>query len=198
MQNNKLVQSHEDVWKSQEEEQMNISTEEICARARRHERGNVLGYWTLACLAPLAVAWIVHDLYGLLRLHKPLLIATESWLLLTFCYVAWGFLRNIPRRIRTAESCSQFLKREFEGKRRAFLSVRRWILLLLPAVLAAWWGGGPALTAEEMGVKAAWLLRAHQPVTLIETVLVLAFIWFAMGNAARKVEQEIEKLADLE
>jgi hypothetical protein len=71
-------------------------------------------------------------------------------------------------------------------------------LLLLPAVLAAWWGGGPALTAEEMGVKAAWLLRAHQPVTLIVTVLVLAFIWFAMGNAARKVEQEIEKLADLE
>jgi hypothetical protein len=195
MQNNKPEQSYEDLWKSQKEEQMNTSTDEICARARRYEREGVLGYWTLACLAPLAVAWIVRDLYGLLRLHKPLLLATESWLLLTFCYVFWGFLRNSPRRIRTAESCSEFLKREFEGKRRFFLSVRRWILLLLPAVLAAWWGGGPALTAKEMGIKAAWLLRVHQPVTLIVTILVLAFVWFAMGNAARKAEQEIEKLA---
>jgi hypothetical protein len=194
VQNNKPVQSHEDLWKSQEEEQMNVSTEEIRARARRYERGNVLERWILACLAPLAVAWIVRDLYGLLRLHKLLLMATESWLLITFCYVVWGFLRNGPRRIRTAESCSQFLKREFEGKRRFFLSVRRWILLLVPAVLAAWWGGGPALTAKEMGIKAAWLLRVHQPVTLIVTILVLAFIWFAMGNAARRAEQEIEKL----
>jgi hypothetical protein len=194
MQNDKPEQSCEYLWKSQKEEQMNISTEEIRARARRYERGNVLEHWILACLAPLAVAWIVRDLYGLLRLHKLLLMATESWLLVTFCYVVWGFLRNSPRRIRTAESCSQFLKREFEGKRRFFLSLRRWILLLVPAVLAAWWGGGPALTAKEMGIKAAWLLRVHQPVTLIVTILVLVFIWFAMGNETRKAEQEIEKL----
>jgi hypothetical protein len=65
MQNNKPEQSYEDLWKSQKEEQMNASTDEICARARRCERENVLAYWILACLAPLAVAWIVHDLYGL-------------------------------------------------------------------------------------------------------------------------------------
>jgi hypothetical protein len=194
MQNNEPEQSYEDLWTSQEEEQMNLSTEEIRARALRYERGNVLERWILACLAPLAVVWIVHDLYGLLRLHRPLLMATESWLLVTFCYVVWEFLRNGPRRMRTAESCSQFLKREFEGKRRFFLSIRRWILLLVPAVLAAWWGGGPTLTAEEMGVKAGWLLRVHQPLTLILTIMVLAFIWSALGNAARKAEQEIEKL----
>jgi uncharacterized RDD family membrane protein YckC len=195
MQNNKPEQSYEDLWKSQREEQMNTSTDEICARARRCERGNVLGHWILACLAPLAVAWIVHDLYGLLRLHRPLLIATVTWLLVTFCYVVWGFVRNGPRRMGAAEPSTQFLKREFEGRRRFALSVRRWILLLVPAVLAAWWGGGPALTASEMGIKAAWLLRAHQPVTLIVTILVLVFVWFAMGNAARKAEQEIEKLS---
>jgi hypothetical protein len=194
MQNNKPEQSYEDLWKSQKEEQMNTSIDEICARARRYERGNVLEHWILACLAPLAAAWVAHDLYGLLRLHRPLLIATESWLLVTFCYVVWGFLRDSPRRIRTAESCSQFLKREFEGKRRSALSMRRWILLLVPAVLAAWWGGGPALTAKEMGIKAVWLLRVHQPAILIVTILVLAFVWFAMGNVARKAEQEIEKL----
>jgi hypothetical protein len=194
MQNNKPEQSYEGLWKSQNEGQMDTSTDAICARARRYERESVLAHWTLACLAPPAVAWIVHDLYGLLRLHRPLLIATEAWLLVTFCYVVWGFLRNSPRQIRTAESCSQFLKREFEGKRRSALSVRRWIVLLVPAVLAAWWGGGPALTAKEMGIKAGWLLRIHQPITLIVTILVLVFLWITLRNAARKAEREIEKL----
>jgi hypothetical protein len=194
MEKDKQDQFHEGLWKSQEEEQMHITTEEVRARARRYERENVLAHWILVVLTPLAVTWIAHDLYGLLRLHKPLLIATETWLLVTFCYVVWGFLRNGPRRTGKAEPGAQFLKREFEGRRQFFLSARRWILLLVPAVLAAWWGGGPALTAKEMGIKAAWLLRVHQPVTLIVTILVLGFLWFALGNAARKADREIEKL----
>jgi hypothetical protein len=43
---------HEDLWKSQEEEPMQITAEEVCVLARKYERQNVVVYWgawTLAC-----------------------------------------------------------------------------------------------------------------------------------------------------
>lgn len=196
MQKDKQDQFHEDLWKSQEEEQMQITTAEVRARALRYERENVRGYWILLALTPMLVAWIVYDVYDMIHLHKPLLVATTTWLLVTLCYMVWRPLRSGPRRMRPAEPCTQFLRREFEGRRQWALTIRRGILLLVPAVLAAWWGGGPTLRAKGTGIKATWLLRVHQPVALIVTILVLAFVWFAMGNLARKAEQEIEKLAD--
>jgi hypothetical protein len=194
MQKDKPEQIHEELWKSQEEEPMNITTEQLCVRARRYERENVWAHRGMLGFTPLCVAAYGYELYNLSRFHKPLLIATVSWLFLTFFYIAWRLLRNGPRRMVPAEPCAQFLKHEFEGKRQAALGVRVWILLLLPAVLAAWWGGGPALRAQEMGIKSAWLLKLHAPVPLIVTVSVLALIWFAMGGEARRVQREIEKL----
>jgi hypothetical protein len=194
MQKDKPEKFHEELWKSQEEEPMNVTTEQLCARARRYERGNVWAHRVMLGVSPLLAAFILYDLYGMFRLGKTLLITTETWLLLTFCYVIWGFLRRGPRRMVPAEPCAQFLKREFEGKRQAALGVRAWILLLLPAVIAAWWGGGPALRAQQMGIKSAWLLKLHAPVPLIVTVSVIALIWFVMGGEARRAQREIERL----
>jgi hypothetical protein len=109
---------------------------------------------------PLVAAWYVYSLYALIHLHKPVLIATTTWLFVTFCYVVWRLLRNGPRRIVSAEPCAQFLEREFEGKLQFALETRRWILLLVPAVLAAWWGGGPTLGAKRLGIESPWLLAA--------------------------------------
>ena len=96
------------------------------------------------------------------------------------------------------EPCAQFLKREFEGKRESWRAARIWILWLHPAVFAAWWGGGPALRAQQMGNKIPWLAKLHAPVPLIVTVSVLAFVWLACGGQARKVQREIEKLGGKE
>jgi uncharacterized RDD family membrane protein YckC len=96
--------------------------------------------------------------------------------------------------MRLAEPCLQFLKREFEGKRQMTRAIRLLILLLVPSVMVAWWGGGPALSAREMGIKSPYLLRLHEPVSLIVTMMVLVLIWFVLGNEARKLEREIEKL----
>jgi len=178
----------------QEDEPMKIATEQLCIRARRYERENVWARRGMLGLSPLLVAFILYELYGLIHLGKPLLITTLTWLLATFCYFIWRFLRNGPRRMIPAEPCAQFLKREFKGKRQSALAIRVWILLLVPAVLAAWWGGGPALRAKELGIKSAWLLKLHGPVTLLLTISVLALIWFAMGSEARRAEKEIEKL----
>src|SRR5713101_4758037 len=132
MQKDKPEQIHEELWKSQEDEPMNITTEQLCVRARRYERENVWAHRGMLGLSPLLVAFILYELYGLLRSGKTLLITTETWLLVTFLYIVWRFLRNGPRRMVPAEPCAQFLKREFEGKRQSVLAARIWILLLLP------------------------------------------------------------------
>ncbi len=140
MQEDKLQQFHEHLWKSEEEESMELSPEKLCARAHKYERANVASYWMLLALTPFLAAVVIYELARLYAAQKYLLVATECWLLATLCYVAWRLLRGGPRRIGKAEPCVQFLKREFEGKRQFARVIRLWILLLVPAVLAAWWG----------------------------------------------------------
>jgi len=87
-----------------------------------------------------------------------------------------------------------FLRREFEAKRQGLLWARRCWLLLIPAMLASWWGGGP-LRGKALGIRPSWwpsLLNQHEP--LIVTSLVVAFVWFTLWKEARKVERETDKL----
>ena len=60
-----LEKSHEELWKSQEDDSMQISTDEVCAIARRWERKNVPVYWVLL---GLTVVFVAADLRGLIRL----------------------------------------------------------------------------------------------------------------------------------
>ena len=87
MQKGKPEQIHEELWKSQEDEPMNMTTEQLCVRARRYERVNVWGGRFMLVFSPLLAAFILFELYGLFRLGKTLLITTESWLLVTFLYI---------------------------------------------------------------------------------------------------------------
>jgi lysylphosphatidylglycerol synthetase-like protein (DUF2156 family) len=194
MQKGKPEQIHEGLWKSQEDEPMNMTTEQLCVRARRYERKGVWERRLMLGLAPPLTAFVLYELYGLFRLGKFLLVTTETWLLVTSLFMVWGFLRNGPRRTVPAEPCAQFLKREFELKSQFARAARIWILSLLPAVFAAWWAGGPALRAQQMGNKIPWLAKLHAPVPLIVTVSVLALVWLACGSEARRAQREIEKL----
>lgn len=139
---------------------------------------------------------IGYELIHLYLSQKYLLLATSSWLLVTFCYIAWRFLQSGPRRIGKTEPCVKFLKREFEGKRQFARLTREWMLLLIPAVLGAWWGGGPALRAKEMGIRWVWLLQPRKPMQLLVILSVLVLVWLAMGNVVRKATREIERLGE--
>ena len=77
-------QSHEELWKSQDQHSMRISTDEVCVMARRWERKNVRLYWVLLGLTALAVAAYLR---GLIR-----------------------FLMNSPRRgsLRGTYGCSRY------------------------------------------------------------------------------------------
>jgi hypothetical protein len=83
-----------------------------------------------------------------------------------------------------------------EGQRNALLQVRRFVSLLIPAIAASWWGGGPAVKARALGiVPSSPLFRfSGGPGPFLIVGLALAFVWFAFGDAAEKAKREIENL----
>jgi hypothetical protein len=188
-------QSHEELWKSQEEGSMQISTDEVCAIARRYERKNVRFYWVLLGFTALFVAAYLSNLIKLLiNSPAPWLMAGTAWMLALCCYVAWT-LRRGPLKIAPSEPCVEFLRRGYEVQRRAVRGVRRGVLLMVPAILAVWWGGGPVLAAKNLGVQSARALQLLAgPTPLLVIAVVLTFIWFAFWREGRKVDREIEKL----
>jgi hypothetical protein len=195
MHDNDREQSHEELWKSQEEESMRISTEEVCAMARRWERKNVPVYWVLLGLTALSVAAYLRGLIKLLmNSPAPWLIAGNVWMLALFCYVGWT-LRRGPLKMAPAGPCLEFLRRGYEVQRWALLGVRRGVVLFAPAILGVWWGGGPVLAAKNLGVQSARVLRPLAgPTPLLVMAVVLSFIWFAFWKEGQKVDREIEKL----
>jgi hypothetical protein len=170
---------HEDLWKSQEEEPMSITAEEACALAHKHERQSVVVYWGAWAVALLLIGGFVRDL---VNLRNPWIVAGLVWTLATFLYMAGELLRKGVNRMATEEPCVVFLRRELQGKRRGLVRIQQGILLLVPGILAVWWGGGslPRLAAG--------------PAPFIMALIMLAFCWFSFWTQTRKVDREIERL----
>lgn len=186
------MQKNEALWKSQEEDPMQITMEEVCARARMQETRSARAFRAILCLAALFAVAFIHNL---LRFRQPWLITGTAWALVAICYIAWRLLRNGPARRRPAEPCMDFLRRELEAKRQGALGIRWLVVLLSPAILASWWGGGPALRAKTLGVQSAWVLQLlNGPALLIVMALAMAFVWFAFSRQARKIKREMERL----
>jgi hypothetical protein len=193
MQRDKAEQIHQQLWKvQQEEEKMPIITEEVCVRARRRERFSVTVYWIVMSFTALFAIGFVRNL---LLLRDLWLTTGTAWALAALCFISWRLVRAGPARMYPAEPCVQFLLRELEGKRQGFLWIRWLVVLLFPAVLLLWWGGGPVLRAKALGVQSPSVLQLLKgPVLPVIMGLLLVFIWFAFSRQARKVGQEIEKL----
>lgn len=184
--------AHEALWKSQEDEPVQITTEEVCARARRYDRNNVRSYWVLFGVTALFVAAFT---LNLVRFRRPWLIAGTAWVLATCCYVGWRLVRGGPVRMAPAEACVLFLRRSFEAQRQRLVWVRRGVISLAPGILALWWGGGPAFGLKAWGIQSSRLLRlVRGPLPLIVLALMLAFVWFAFWWEGKKIDREIEKL----
>ncbi len=86
MQRNDREQSHQDLWKSQDDGPMQMTTDEVRAKARRYERENVLVFWAMLGLIPLFLALFIYDV---MRLREPLLVHVGRGLAVaTFCCIA--------------------------------------------------------------------------------------------------------------
>ncbi len=182
----------EQLWKSQEDDVEEITADEVRTRALQYERHSLWAYRVLLAITPPLLAAF---LYNIARLHEPKLILGQAWALMLLCFLVWRLVRNGPNRLRRAEPCVQYLRRELASKRQAFQWLRWAAVLLLPAIVASWLGGGLILRVRTMGISSPLLVRVLSGnAPYICVALALAFVWFAFTHELRKVEGEIEKL----
>jgi hypothetical protein len=188
----------ESVWKSiheKDEASMDITMtpDQLCARARSRETGNV---WAHRISAVLLIVFAGVFAYNAIVIMQPWVRMGQLWMIGVLCFYFLRLVRHSPRRMRANESCARFLEREFEGRRNTLLEARRAIFLLIPAILASWWGGGPALRLKALGVNpdSRHFQFASGPGPFIIIGLVLIFVWFSLGHSAKKASRQIEEL----
>ena len=189
------------VWQSilgKEEERMDIpfTPDQLFAMARSREREDLWGrrLWLLLLIG-LAAAFA----YNTISVHQQWTRLSQGWMLAWTGLLLWKSRRG-PSRMRATESCASFLRRQFEAKRGGFLAVRSYLFLMIPGLVASWWGGGGAAIRmsrlQAMGVdRSSWLYAfATGPWPFIVTGFLLVLVWLAFGLAAQKATRELEEL----
>ena len=176
MQSDEPEPSPEQLWKSQEEEKMTLTLEQVRDRARRRARNDTRVYWGLVIIAPFVVAAYIHNL---MRFHNPWLIAGSAWALAVFGYFVWVSVRQGPPRQTQTEPCLLFARRLLEGRRLWARRMRVVVWLCVPAILSIWWGRRPAVN----------------PAPFLLLVVMLALLWLGMTLEVRRCGREIEKLS---
>ena len=171
------------------------ATAGICALARRRERENVwLRSIGLFALAGFVIAF-AHNTW---TVDQPWVRLGQGWMLIVMAVYLWDLIRKRTGRRASNETCASFLLRSLKMKRDGFLTVRRVVLLTIPAMIMSWWGGGPALKARAMGLDPSSpysrYLTGVWP--MIATCLLLLAVWFAFRGAAKKASAEFEALRD--
>ncbi|HLJ51381.1 MAG TPA: hypothetical protein VKU01_35485 [Bryobacteraceae bacterium] len=155
---------------------MEFTNSEVRAGVRKYEREGLILYWAVWALIPVFLGVFI---LNAVRIREPFLLTASGLSVLTFCCMAWPLLRTGPRRTSPTEPGVDYLRRVFEGKIQGMRWIRQCMLLLIPAVAAAWWGRGAA--------------RAN-PVPFIVLSVFVAFCWFAFWHEGRRFERELQKL----
>ena len=191
----------ESVWKSiddKEGDRMEITwtPDRLRWLARSRERENLWGrrIW-LALLIALTAAFA----YNVFSVNGLWVRLSQAWMLAWTGLLFWKS-RHGPGRMSVAESCADFLRRSFEGKRAGFLAIRRYLFLLIPPLLTGWWtNAGAAIRVarlKALGVNPSSRLYdyATGPWLFIILVMSLVLAWFAFGLAVKKATRELEEL----
>ena len=186
----------ESAWKSldeREEPMKQMTTEELCAKARWYDQQNVWAHWAVLAVILFLLGSFSYNVF---HITDPWIRLGQAWILGAICLVGFTMLQRGPRRIAANEPCASFLEREFEGKRDGMLNLRRALFLLIPGIAASWWGGGPAVRAKALGIDpSSWPFQfAKGPWPFVIVGLILAFIWFTFGKEAQKANLEVERI----
>lgn len=188
---------HAEVWKAQEETRMQITLEEVCARARRLERESFREFWMwMVTLGFLVTGLGVY----LVKFPQPLVKMSCVSLILISLYLGVRVARNrqAPRfnAATRSEACVDFLRAELGRKRDEALQIRWVMWLLFPGALGFWWGGGSVAVVKWLGIDWPWLLRVYAyPVPVVALAVLLALTWIGCGKEAQSLEREIERLS---
>jgi len=155
MQGDERERAQQEDWKSPEEEAMQITLEDSCARARRQGKQNLAAHGVILSLLALVLG---AGGYNLLRTHEALIFFAVAWSMAIACYLLWRALTK-PLQMCPDEACLLFLQRERDAKIQTMRKLGRAGSLATPAVVAAWLGGGPVLWAKELGISSPGLPR---------------------------------------
>lgn len=186
----------ESTWKSQEEEQVQMTLDEVCMKARAFERKSVREYWLVLVVLTLLIG---KSAINLVLLSTPIVKIGWASGMATFLYIGLRWARNgPPGRVQTMsrpDSCVDFLRSELTRKRERLLEIRLTLFLLFPGMVAIWWGGGAIEIAQRLGIDAPWYTRFQEsPAPLAAFALLLAAAWIGFGREVHRVGREIENL----
>jgi hypothetical protein len=178
------------VWRKQEEEQRNmqgvLTPDQLCAMARSRER---LSARVRSASLVVIVAIATGLLYDLYRVDQPWIRIGVAWTLSIVVYLFGpAFAKNKARGIDASEPCIRFLEREHEERRRHYLRVRNRLFLLIPGILACWFGR--ALTI----IKGPSASYSAPPWLFLTTAIALVLVWFAFGKAAQKAASDRDEV----
>jgi len=174
MEGNDQEQFYQDLWTSQEERPIEMTTNEVCAGAHKYEKDGLLVYrgaWVLTAVLLLKFG------YNLTRVQSPWIIAGMALTLAAYGCMVWELIWNGPNRMAPAEPCRDYLRRQLAAKRQGVLRIRNCVLLLVPALLSSWWGQRPAAVTP-------WILLG----------VCVPFLWYSFWHQARKFQREIASL----
>jgi hypothetical protein len=186
----------ESTWKHQEEEQVQMTLDEVCTKARAFEKKSLREYWLVLGLLAL---FIGKAAINFVVFSAPIVKIGWASGIATFLYIALRWARNgPPGRVQTMsrpDSCVDFLRSELKRKRERLLEIRLTLLLLFPCMVAGWWGGAAIEIAKRLGIDAPWYTRFQEsPAPLIAFALLLGAAWIGFGKEARQIGREIENL----
>ena len=185
----------ESTWKDQKEEQVQMTVDEICLRARAFEKKSRRDYWIVLGILAFFIAKATINFVVF-----PAAMIRVGWAsgVATFLYIALRWARNgPPQRLRAASSpdaCLDFLRFELTRKRERLLEIRLALFLLFPGMIACWWGGVAIEIAKRLGIDAPWYTRLQESPAPLAVALVLAAAWIGFGKEARQIGREIENL----
>ena len=172
--------------------EMELTTDQLCAKARYRERENIWGHWLAASTLLVGGAASVHLAVTAEQIWSRL---GAAWMAAVLAIALWG-ARAGARRFQAGESCAQFMLRELEGSRRTLISIQWGIALLLPTVLLLWRGDDGAVRANAMHLDpSSWRYQfLTSPWSFPAVLLLLLAIWAGMGLEARKRTRQAEEL----
>jgi len=183
----------QDLWNGTDTTLPEPLAAEICALARRRERESL---WSrrisIFALAGFAIAF-AHNTW---QVNQPWVRLGQGWMLLVVTVCLRNLIRNRTHLRASNDCCGSFLLRSLKLKRDGYLTFRRSILLIIPAVLASWWGGGAALKARAMGLDptSPYYRYLTSVWPMIATCVLLLCVWLAFRSAAKKASAEFEAL----